>query len=85
MTNARCRFAWYDSSRNTVYIKSTCILPDRNWSSKKERREAYKDAFRMTYLSRIERFASDMEKAEIMAFIKEHEGCKLSEYTDVDV
>lgn len=76
------RFTKYDEGRNTLYINSMAILPNVRGLGFKEHGEALGKAFSMSYIERVKAYASEEAKAEILAEMKKHEGCKISEFCD---
>ena len=64
----------FDQKTNTLYIYTPAIMPkSKGWKEMKA-------AFAMSYEERIEKFASDKDKAEIKAALEEHKGCMISEF-----
>ena len=74
------KYTKFDEKRNTLYINSFAILPNVRGLGYKEHGEALGKAFTMSYIERIEAYASEEAKAEILAEMKKHEGCKISEF-----
>lgn len=74
------KLTWFDSKSETLYINSKAILPDTKGLPFKEHCRRVNDAFKMTYPDRIEAYATEDQKKEILAAMEEHPGCKISEY-----
>ena len=79
----RSKWAYYSEKDNTVYINGSAILPDTRKLSFREHCKQYDKAFAMSYEDRINKFATDTQKAEILEIIGAHPGCNISEYTNV--
>ncbi len=74
---------FYDKRTNTVYINTDLILPNTlgmpfNAACKKR-----KEAFNLTYEERIDKFAPERYKQEILDAIAAHEGCTVSEFSNL--
>ena len=70
----------YSPKMNILYINSYAILPNTNGMSNKEAFKATKQAFDLSYEERIERYATDEQKAQIREALAEHPDCEISEY-----
>ena len=65
----------WGEKENTLYIRTAIIMP-KNCS-----REEYNKAFDLSYPERIKRYCQEDVRAEIENEIKNHPGCKISEFT----
>lgn len=74
------KYTQFDKRLNTLYINSNVILPNVRGLGYKEHGEMLGKAFTMSYIERIEAYASEEAKAEIYKEMKKHEGCKISEF-----
>lgn len=77
------KYTMYSKKENTLYIKSTVILPNCAGMPLAERRKANRAAFDMTYEQRLEAFCPEPIRKEIQAEIDRHPGCVISEYCDI--
>lgn len=76
------RFTKYDEKTNTLYINSMAIMPNTRGLSFKEHHAAMKKAFSMSYTERIDAYAGNDAKIEILSELEKHAGCKISEYVN---
>ena len=79
----KSKWAYYDAKQDAVFINGDAILPNTSGMSWKQHCAAYDEAFAMSYEERIEKFANPIQKEDILQILSEHEGCKISEFTNV--
>lgn len=77
------RVTFYDKKTDTVYINSDLILPNTKGLPFKEHSKKTMAAFKLSYQERIKQFTPEQYKKEINEAITSHEGCKISEFSDL--
>ena len=69
------RHTMFDEKSNTLFIETDVIMP------KSQKEYTYKEAFKMSYMERIDAFCTDPTiKEEINAELIKHPNCKISEF-----
>ena len=71
------KYTMFSEKENVLYINTNAITPRGVGFAE------IKKVFKMPYLDRIEKYATSTAKQAILAEIKKHSGCKLSEYMNV--
>jgi hypothetical protein len=69
------KYTRFNEKRNTLYILSSVIMPPRGSDSHEIR-----EAFRMTYEERLNKYCPAQIKEQILEEIRKHKGCKISEF-----
>ena len=77
------RYAIFDNKRNTLYINSNLMLPKQKGGWSREWSTAVKEAFKLSYKERLEKYCPEDIREQIRQEIKAHKGCKISEFTGV--
>lgn len=76
------RLTLWSEKENTLYINTNAIMPDTSRMNFREHCKAYDEAFAMTYIERIYKFAKGDNKRMILEEVEKHKGCKFSEFID---
>lgn len=74
------KYTMFDEKKNTLYINSDLLLPNTTGMDFKTRHKEYDKAFKMDYMTRLEKFCPENVKPIVKAEIEKHKGCKFSEY-----
>lgn len=80
MKKSKKWYVWYSAKDNMVYINSEELTPDCSGMSFKERRDAFNEAYKLSYAERLEKFGSDVAKAYVKEELEAHKGCGISEF-----
>lgn len=73
-------YVWFSVRDNMLYINSEELTPNCDGMSFKERRDAFNEAYKLSYLERLEKWGSDDAKAYVKEELELHKGCGISEF-----
>lgn len=80
---ANVKYTYFDKKENLLCINSKQLLPDTTGMSLKTHCKAYNEAFKLSYEERLEKFACEECRKEVVEELKKHKGCKVTEFTGV--